>query len=69
MRDKANSGRKVERETHVQKLVEGIVDDFDFVGGEPLDAVVAELFEPDDAIGVDVHHLEVGLDESAHCLQ
>jgi hypothetical protein len=57
------------KKTHVQKRVESVVNDFDLVGSEALNAVVAELFQSNDAIAVDVHHFEVGLDESTHRLQ
>lgn len=56
-------------ETHIQKIVESFIYDFDVVRGDPLNAVVAEFLEPNDTIGVDVHHFEVGFDEGPHSLR
>lgn len=55
--------------THIQKLIESVVNDFDVIGCESLDAVVAELLNSNEAITVQVHHFEVGFDESSHGLE
>lgn len=49
--------------TYIQELCESVVDDFDLIDGEFGYEVVAEFVNTDDAVVVDVHHLEVGVDE------
>lgn len=55
-------------DTHIQEIIESIVDNFDVSNSESLNASVAEFFDADDTVSVDVHHFEVSFDESAHCL-
>lgn len=54
--------------THVQELIESFVDDLDVVGCDPLYAVVTELLDSHQTVTVDIHHFEIGFDESSHCL-
>lgn len=50
------------------EAVVGIIDLLDVLQGEPGDAVVTVLLYADQTVGVDVHHLVVGIDESLHGL-
>lgn len=54
--------------THIQQGVEGVVDDFNVIGGNSLNAIVAEFLEANNTIAINVHHFEVGFDESSHGL-
>lgn len=52
----------------VDELVVGFIDQLDVIQSNSGDAVVTVLFYADEAVGVDVHHLVVGIDESLHGL-
>lgn len=65
-----SNGKRVYRIlTHVQQLIEGIVNDFNVIGSKPLYAIVAELLEADHTVAVNIHHFEVGFDERSHGLR
>lgn len=42
-------------QTHIQKLIEGIVDNFNFVSGNSLDAVITELLDSNNSVRVQIH--------------
>lgn len=53
---------------YIQKLIKSVVNNFDVISCESLDAIVAELLNSNEAITVQVHHFKVGLNESSHSL-